>query len=109
MRVQMKQRIGGNRNGEAWPDVGETIDLPDHEAADMIAAGYCQEPNDEDVPDQSGDETASGSDDSSTGGSADGTAAGSEPASTEAVKPKAKKAAKKSTKKAAKKSTAKKG
>ncbi len=40
MLVTMKTAIGGYRNGEAWPPVGGTIDLPDHEAADLIANGY---------------------------------------------------------------------
>lgn len=42
MLVKMKTAIGGYRNGEAWPPVGGTIDLPDHEAADMIANGYAE-------------------------------------------------------------------
>lgn len=40
MRVRMKQGIGGYRNGEPWPAIGGCIDLPDHEAADLIVAGY---------------------------------------------------------------------
>lgn len=40
MRVQMNTQIGGYRNGEPWPLKGGTIDLPDHEAADLIANGY---------------------------------------------------------------------
>jgi hypothetical protein len=38
--VVMKSRIGGTRNGEEWPAVGGVVDVPDHEAADLITAGY---------------------------------------------------------------------
>lgn len=41
--VQMRTQIGGTRNGAPWPARGDVIDLPDHEAADMIAAGYAVE------------------------------------------------------------------
>lgn len=43
MLVQMKTQIGGYRNGEAWPAPGGLVDLPAHEAADMIANGYAEE------------------------------------------------------------------
>ncbi len=39
MRVQMKATITGTRNGADWPAVGESVDLPDGEATDLIAAG----------------------------------------------------------------------
>lgn len=42
MIVTMSTKIGGFRNEAEWPDVGESIDLPDHEAADLIAAGYAR-------------------------------------------------------------------
>lgn len=38
--VKMKIGIGGYRDDEPWPPPGGTIDLPDHEAADIVAAGY---------------------------------------------------------------------
>jgi len=38
--VRMKINITGSRNGEPWPAPGGTLDVPDHEAADLIAAGY---------------------------------------------------------------------
>ena len=59
MLVKMKTAIGGYRNGEAWPPVGGTIDLPDHEAADMIANGYA-EPTEEaaDAPAPAADDDA---------------------------------------------------
>lgn len=39
MRVVMRWKITGTRNGDDWPDAGESIDLPDAEAADLIAGG----------------------------------------------------------------------
>lgn len=42
MRVRMKIHITGTRNGEDWPAKGDDIDLPDTEAADLIANGYAQ-------------------------------------------------------------------
>lgn len=40
MNVTMLTKIGGYRNGLEWPERGGTIDVPDHEAADLIANGY---------------------------------------------------------------------
>lgn len=40
MIVRMKTKIGGYRNGDKWPEVGGTIDLPAHEAESLIANGY---------------------------------------------------------------------
>ena len=40
MRVFMKTKISGFRNGVEWPPAGSAIDVPDHEAADLIHAGY---------------------------------------------------------------------
>lgn len=48
MRVRMKVAISGSRNGEDWPPVGREIDLPDDEAAHLIAQGLAEEPSDED-------------------------------------------------------------
>lgn len=42
MKVRMKATITGCRNGVNWPAPGETIDLPDNEAAEMCAAGYAE-------------------------------------------------------------------
>jgi hypothetical protein len=39
----MTAHITGFRNEEPWPEVGETLELPDHEAADLIIAGYAEE------------------------------------------------------------------
>lgn len=54
MIVTMKTQIGGYRNGEAWPPAGGTVDVPDHEAADLIANGYAEEAND--APDAAHDD-----------------------------------------------------
>lgn len=39
MRVRLTTQISGTRNGKDWPLVGSVVDLPDHEARDMIASG----------------------------------------------------------------------
>lgn len=39
MRVTMKARIAGTRNGEDWPAPGEPIDLPQDEAELLVANG----------------------------------------------------------------------
>jgi len=43
MRVIMLTKIGGFRNGEEWPDKGAVIDVPDHEARDLILARYARQ------------------------------------------------------------------
>ncbi|HRW39291.1 MAG TPA: hypothetical protein P5254_16450 [Aquihabitans sp.] len=43
MRIVMLRHITGSRNGEPWPLKGGELDLPDHEAADLIAAGHAKE------------------------------------------------------------------
>ena len=40
MRVEMKIQVQGLRDGERWPGIGETIELPDDEAELLIAQGY---------------------------------------------------------------------
>jgi len=61
MRVRMRVAISGSRNGEDWPPAGGEIDLPDEEAAHLIAQGLAAEPSDED--DEAGEpETAVPSD-----------------------------------------------
>lgn len=42
MRVLMLAQISGTRNGRSWPGKGQTIDLPDEEAAQMCAAGLAE-------------------------------------------------------------------
>lgn len=39
MKVVMRARISGTRNGVDWPAPGEVVELPDAEAVDMLAAG----------------------------------------------------------------------
>lgn len=54
MRVRMIQHITGTRNGEEWPLAGGEIDLPDHEAADLIGAGLAAQT--EGAPDEAAPE-----------------------------------------------------
>ena len=42
MKVRMKTKIAGSRNGVRWPDAGEEKDLPENEALDLIAAGLAE-------------------------------------------------------------------
>lgn len=42
MKIRMLTRIEGTRNGVRWPEAGETVDLPDGEARDLIAAGLAK-------------------------------------------------------------------
>lgn len=46
MQVKMIAQLTGTRDGEDWPRVGATIDLPDAEAADLIMNGYAIDPTD---------------------------------------------------------------
>jgi hypothetical protein len=39
MKVRIKSEITGSRDGQAWPNPGEEIDLPDSEAASLCASG----------------------------------------------------------------------
>ena len=43
MKVRMKQKISGTRDGSPWPEVGDTIVVGDQEGADLCASG-CAEP-----------------------------------------------------------------
>lgn len=40
MKVTMRVRISGTRDGVDWPGIGESIDVPDAEGADLCAQGY---------------------------------------------------------------------
>jgi hypothetical protein len=42
MRVMMKVQLSGTRNGQPWPGKGETMELPDDEAAQMCASGMAE-------------------------------------------------------------------
>ena len=46
MLAKMIAQLTGTRDGEDWPRVGATIDLPDAEAADLIMNGYAVDPTD---------------------------------------------------------------
>ena len=39
MKIRLKVHLSGTRNGVAWPAYGETVELPDEEAAQMVATG----------------------------------------------------------------------
>ncbi|MFH8668810.1 hypothetical protein ACH4F3_28575 [Streptomyces anulatus] len=51
MRIRMKIAMSGLRNGQPWPPVGQTAELPTGEAQHLCASGIAEE-----VPD--GEETA---------------------------------------------------
>lgn len=38
MQIKMNVDVSGMRDGERWPQRGEVVDVPDAEAADLIAA-----------------------------------------------------------------------
>lgn len=42
--VTMRARISGSRNGKPWPPVGQKIDVPDDEAAQLIRQGIAYIP-----------------------------------------------------------------
>ena len=41
-KVEMLVLISGTRNGVDWPGVGEPIDVPAQEAADLVANGFAR-------------------------------------------------------------------
>lgn len=43
--VRMRALISGSRNGKKWPKPGETIDVPEAEAAQLIAQGIAVDPD----------------------------------------------------------------
>jgi len=43
MKVKMIASITGTRDGQEWPAAGETVDLPDAEACDLVAGGLAVE------------------------------------------------------------------
>jgi len=43
MKVRVKVQPLGLLNAQPWPAVGETVDLPDEVAKEMIAAGHVEE------------------------------------------------------------------
>lgn len=58
--VRMAIKISGTRDGNDWPNPGQTIDVSPAEAADLIAGGYARpaEQDETAVADTSGIETA---------------------------------------------------
>jgi hypothetical protein len=42
VKVRMKIRIAGSRNGDRWPEAGSEVTLPDNEGADLCAAGLAE-------------------------------------------------------------------
>ena len=50
MKVRMLAEINGTRDGVDWPKRGQTIDLPDHEAADLILGGLASAADDTEAP-----------------------------------------------------------
>ncbi|MFD5573981.1 hypothetical protein [Streptomyces cadmiisoli] len=48
MRIRMKVSISGTRNGKSWPERGGTVELPDDEARQMVAAGLAEDHDGED-------------------------------------------------------------
>ncbi len=51
MIVTMRRQISGTRDGVDWPAPGETIDVPDDEAAQLISLGHAVVPGEEPAPD----------------------------------------------------------
>lgn len=39
MRIRMTVTLPGTRNGQPWPDKGQSIDVPDDEAEQLIRYG----------------------------------------------------------------------
>ena len=42
VRVRMRVAISGTRNGVPWPAAGGVVELPDGEAAALLAAGLAE-------------------------------------------------------------------
>ncbi len=45
MKVRLTQQISGSRNGQAWPEPGTEIDLPDDEGRALIMGGSAVDPS----------------------------------------------------------------
>lgn len=43
MRIRMKIALSGLRNGQPWPAVGQTTELPTGEAQHLVASGIAEE------------------------------------------------------------------
>ncbi len=42
MNIRMIGKVSGVRDGKSWPDAGETLDVPDDEAAALCASGLAE-------------------------------------------------------------------
>jgi hypothetical protein len=49
MKVVLRHDISGTRNGEPWPPAGAELDLPDAEAAPLLASGAARPVNTKDA------------------------------------------------------------
>ncbi|MFE6817094.1 hypothetical protein [Streptomyces sp. NPDC057677] len=63
MRVRMKIKISGTRDGQEWPDRGDEIDLPDDEAEQLLRYNAAEavtetEPDTTDEDDGAGEQEA---------------------------------------------------
>ncbi|WP_405799280.1 hypothetical protein [Streptomyces sp. NBC_01506] len=47
MKIRMKVQMSGTRNGQRWPKVGETADIPTGEATHLVASGIAEQAPDE--------------------------------------------------------------
>lgn len=84
MIVRMRIKIGGYRDLQPWPEIGDTIELPDAEAADLIANGYAEEATDEPIDEPATDDGEATADDAGAPARDDVKAPSTEP-----LKPKA--------------------
>lgn len=42
MKVRMLVKVQGTRDGADWPEIGDTITVPDAEGADLCATGLAE-------------------------------------------------------------------
>jgi hypothetical protein len=42
LKVRMVRKLSGTRDGQDWPAVGDTIDVPDDEGATLISQGNAE-------------------------------------------------------------------
>ncbi|MFF2331822.1 MULTISPECIES: hypothetical protein [unclassified Streptomyces] len=50
MLIRMRVTMPGSRNGAPWPDKGDTLDLPDDEAEQLIRYGAADPAGDDEQP-----------------------------------------------------------
>ena len=41
-KIEMTARISGSRDGVDWPAIGESLTVPDEEAADLVRLGFAR-------------------------------------------------------------------